>query len=406
MTAPAGGARVRPARRADRPAAARARRGCGRGRGPLGGGPGPGHADGAARLLPGQAQDQLAYLSAESGTSVTELAAQITGQQHTGDQARHGHPPATGRTSAAGRSRARAPEREAGRGGSGGQRLAGPAGRRGHGDRGRRQRDRRGRAGGGPGPGGRGRGGAVAGRAGRRPGTGRAGRVRCAGSQPLAAHPPGHGHRRPARGRRRQETWWPAGPPERGLAGARAPGIGRWPRARGRCCRCPARRAHRRHGDLLARRRSRSSRPAAPPAGRPRRCLRAGPGPPAAHGDLAAGPARRLGVRPARRHAGVRPVRERDPGRGGQVADFRIRYLSEGFTDPAGRPAGGYAGRPLLEVYPAAALPGGLFERAAGCWPPASRSRCPARCISTPVGRRHGWRRCWTYGSPGCTTAS
>jgi serine phosphatase RsbU (regulator of sigma subunit)/PAS domain-containing protein len=47
-----------------------------------------------------------------------------------------------------------------------------------------------------------------------------------------------------------------------------------------------------------------------------------------------------------------------------QVSDFRVRYLSEGFSDPAGRPVSELAGRPLLEIYPAAALDGGLFDRA------------------------------------------
>jgi hypothetical protein len=49
----------------------------------------------------------------------------------------------------------------------------------------------------------------------------------------------------------------------------------------------------------------------------------------------------------------------------GHLVDFRICHLSAGFRDPAGRSAAELAGRPLLEVYPAAALPGGLYERAA-----------------------------------------
>jgi serine phosphatase RsbU (regulator of sigma subunit)/PAS domain-containing protein len=48
----------------------------------------------------------------------------------------------------------------------------------------------------------------------------------------------------------------------------------------------------------------------------------------------------------------------------GQVTDFRISYLSRGFTDSAGRAPADLAGRPLLEVYPAAGLPGGVYERA------------------------------------------
>ncbi len=49
----------------------------------------------------------------------------------------------------------------------------------------------------------------------------------------------------------------------------------------------------------------------------------------------------------------------------GEVTDFRIIYLSDDFTDPAGRPAAELAGQSLLAVYPGAALPGGLFDAAA-----------------------------------------
>ncbi|HEY1639441.1 MAG TPA: SpoIIE family protein phosphatase [Streptosporangiaceae bacterium] len=48
----------------------------------------------------------------------------------------------------------------------------------------------------------------------------------------------------------------------------------------------------------------------------------------------------------------------------GQVTGFRICYLSDGFADPAGRGAADLLDRPLLEAYPAAALPGGLYDRA------------------------------------------
>ena len=46
----------------------------------------------------------------------------------------------------------------------------------------------------------------------------------------------------------------------------------------------------------------------------------------------------------------------------GQVADFRIGYVSRGFADPAGRGAAELTGRQLLEMYPAAAASGGLFD--------------------------------------------
>lgn len=49
----------------------------------------------------------------------------------------------------------------------------------------------------------------------------------------------------------------------------------------------------------------------------------------------------------------------------GQVTDFRVSYVSTGFLDPAGRESADVAGRSLLELYPAAALAGGLFDRAA-----------------------------------------
>jgi PAS domain-containing protein len=51
-------------------------------------------------------------------------------------------------------------------------------------------------------------------------------------------------------------------------------------------------------------------------------------------------------------------------GEGGTVADFQISHVGSDFRDPAGRKPADLAGRPLLEVYPLAALPGGLFDRA------------------------------------------
>ena len=46
----------------------------------------------------------------------------------------------------------------------------------------------------------------------------------------------------------------------------------------------------------------------------------------------------------------------------GEVADFRIDHVSAGFRDPQGRGAAELAGQPLLELYPAAAQAGGLFD--------------------------------------------
>ena len=50
-------------------------------------------------------------------------------------------------------------------------------------------------------------------------------------------------------------------------------------------------------------------------------------------------------------------------GDDGELTDLRIDHVSPGFRDPVGRGAGELAGRQLLEVYPAAALTGGLFDR-------------------------------------------
>ncbi|MFF4368253.1 SpoIIE family protein phosphatase [Streptomyces sp. NPDC001594] len=52
------------------------------------------------------------------------------------------------------------------------------------------------------------------------------------------------------------------------------------------------------------------------------------------------------------------PVLDRD----GHLADFRIHHLSNGFIDPAGRPRSMVTGRHFLEIYPAAAEDGGLFD--------------------------------------------
>jgi serine phosphatase RsbU (regulator of sigma subunit)/PAS domain-containing protein len=54
----------------------------------------------------------------------------------------------------------------------------------------------------------------------------------------------------------------------------------------------------------------------------------------------------------------ARAIRERD----GRITDFSIDYLSEGARTMAARSARELTGRTMLEVYPAAALAGGLFE--------------------------------------------
>jgi serine phosphatase RsbU (regulator of sigma subunit)/PAS domain-containing protein len=49
-------------------------------------------------------------------------------------------------------------------------------------------------------------------------------------------------------------------------------------------------------------------------------------------------------------------------GDDGEIADFRIDHVSTGFRDPAGRSSAELTGRQLLEMYPEAALAGGLFD--------------------------------------------
>jgi serine phosphatase RsbU (regulator of sigma subunit)/PAS domain-containing protein len=47
---------------------------------------------------------------------------------------------------------------------------------------------------------------------------------------------------------------------------------------------------------------------------------------------------------------------------GGEVTDFRVDHVSARFRDPGGRGAAELAGRRVLELYPEAALAGGLFD--------------------------------------------
>jgi PAS domain-containing protein len=52
----------------------------------------------------------------------------------------------------------------------------------------------------------------------------------------------------------------------------------------------------------------------------------------------------------------------RDPD--GTVTDFLVSHVNGEFRDPVGRKPADLTGRPLLEIYPLASLPGGLFDRA------------------------------------------
>jgi PAS domain-containing protein len=56
----------------------------------------------------------------------------------------------------------------------------------------------------------------------------------------------------------------------------------------------------------------------------------------------------------------ARPLRDE----AGTVIDFQVGHVSRDFRDPAGRDRCDLAGRPLLEIFPAAVLAGGLFDHA------------------------------------------
>jgi serine phosphatase RsbU (regulator of sigma subunit) len=70
----------------------------------------------------------------------------------------------------------------------------------------------------------------------------------------------------------------------------------------------------------------------------------------------------------------------------GQVSDFQVSYLSAGFADPAGRDRSVILGGPLLEAYPAAALDGGLFDRARQVLASGQPQQLSGEIIATPVG--------------------
>ncbi len=69
----------------------------------------------------------------------------------------------------------------------------------------------------------------------------------------------------------------------------------------------------------------------------------------------------------------------------GVITDFRISYLSKDFADPGGREAAALAGRPLLEVYPAAALAGGLYDRAVQVMATGEAQYTSGEIITAPV---------------------
>jgi serine phosphatase RsbU (regulator of sigma subunit)/PAS domain-containing protein len=179
------------------------------------------------------------------------------------------------------------------------------------------------------------------------------------------------------------ETWWPAGRP----AGDPAPAIGRWPKGARAVLPLPGTMAA--HGALEIC----WPEAVAEFSGSLRRLL----------GSLADVCAQTLGVR--QRLGGVAADRRASwafglldslPGSAlfaeairddrGAVADLRIRYLSVEFADPAGRAPADLAGRPLLEMYPAAALPGGLFDCAAEVLATGEPQAVSGTVISSPAG--------------------
>jgi serine phosphatase RsbU (regulator of sigma subunit)/PAS domain-containing protein len=73
-------------------------------------------------------------------------------------------------------------------------------------------------------------------------------------------------------------------------------------------------------------------------------------------------------------------------GGDGEVTDFQIDHVSAGFRDPVGRGAGELAGRQLLEMYPAAALTGGLFDRCVTVLATGEPQRVPGEVVAAQTG--------------------
>jgi stage II sporulation SpoE-like protein/ANTAR domain-containing protein len=69
----------------------------------------------------------------------------------------------------------------------------------------------------------------------------------------------------------------------------------------------------------------------------------------------------------------------------GQVTDFRIGYVSTGFADQAGRGAAELTGRQLLEMYPAAAASGGLFDACVRALATGTPQQVLGEALGTPA---------------------
>jgi serine phosphatase RsbU (regulator of sigma subunit)/PAS domain-containing protein len=74
----------------------------------------------------------------------------------------------------------------------------------------------------------------------------------------------------------------------------------------------------------------------------------------------------------------------RDPG--GRVTDFRVDHVSDGFRDPAGRGPVELAGRHLLELYSGALTGGGLFDRCLAALETGEPQQLPGAAIAAQTG--------------------
>src|SRR5208282_247896 len=70
----------------------------------------------------------------------------------------------------------------------------------------------------------------------------------------------------------------------------------------------------------------------------------------------------------------------------GEVTDFRVDHVSASFRDPAGRAADELAGRPVLELYPAAALAGGLFDSCVQALATGEPQYVPGEIVAAQIG--------------------
>nr|WP_051807701.1 SpoIIE family protein phosphatase [Streptomyces sp. NRRL F-2664] len=71
---------------------------------------------------------------------------------------------------------------------------------------------------------------------------------------------------------------------------------------------------------------------------------------------------------------------------GGHLADFRIHHVNNSFIDPGGRPRSMVTGRPFLEIYPAAAENGGLFDKLERTYATGEASQASRTVLTNLVG--------------------